>query len=205
MSVNIKYKNNSIAALTDTGTKTLKTAGKYCESDIVVENTKDGGGATEPYIEETYDRSGKLTAAVMHGHLEVRDSAFKGCSALTSVTIPDSVTSIGSNAFSRCAGLTSIEIPSSVMIIGTEAFYYCTGLTSVTIPSSVVNIKYSAFEGCRSLTSVTFNGTPSLIGSSAFGNCSNLTTINVPWAEGAVSGAPWGATNATINYDYTGA
>ena len=44
MSVNIKYKNNSIATLTDTGTKTLKTSGKYCEADIIVENTKDGGG-----------------------------------------------------------------------------------------------------------------------------------------------------------------
>ena len=44
MSVNIKYKNNSIATLTDTGTKTLKTSGKYCEADIIVENTKDSGG-----------------------------------------------------------------------------------------------------------------------------------------------------------------
>ena len=46
MSVNIKYKNNSIATLTDTGTKTLKTSGKYCEADIIVENTKDGGGGS---------------------------------------------------------------------------------------------------------------------------------------------------------------
>lgn len=44
MSVNIKYKNNSIATIADTGTKTLKTSGKYCEADIIVENTKDGGG-----------------------------------------------------------------------------------------------------------------------------------------------------------------
>ena len=43
MSVNIKYKNNSIATMSDTGTKTLKTSGKYCEADIIVENTKDGG------------------------------------------------------------------------------------------------------------------------------------------------------------------
>lgn len=52
MSVNIKYKNNSIATLTDTGTKTLKTSGKYCEADIIVENTKDGGGSNEVFHTE---------------------------------------------------------------------------------------------------------------------------------------------------------
>lgn len=51
MSVNIKYKNNSIATLTDTGTKTLKTSGKYCEADIIVENTKDGGGVSVEDVE----------------------------------------------------------------------------------------------------------------------------------------------------------
>ena len=158
MSVNIKYKNNSIAELSDTGTKTLKTAGKYCEADIIVENTKDGGGATEPYIEETYNSRMNLTAAVMHGHQVVRPTAFYNCSDLTSVTIPNSVTSIGD----------------------------------------------SAFKNCSRLSSVTFNGTPNSISSNIFNNCSRLTTINVPWAEGAVSGAPWGATNATINYNYTG-
>ena len=51
---------------------------------------------------------------------------------------------------------------------------------------------------------MTFEGTPTSIASSAFSNCVKLTTINVPWAEGAVANAPWGATNATINYNYTG-
>ena len=61
MSVNIKYKNNSIATLTDTGTKTLKTSGKYCEADIIVENTKDGGGGSvEPF---TKIISGTITFA----------------------------------------------------------------------------------------------------------------------------------------------
>lgn len=51
---------------------------------------------------------------------------------------------------------------------------------------------------------MTFKGTPSSINSNAFNSCINLLTINVPWAEGAVANAPWGATNATINYNYTG-
>ena len=61
-----------------------------------------------------------------------------------------------------------------------------------------------AFSNCTSLTSITFEGTPSSIATMAFYECSNLKTINVPWAEGAVANAPWGATNATINYNYTG-
>lgn len=58
MSVNIKYKNNSIATLTDTGTKTLKTSGKYCEADIIVENTKEAGGGAKIYTEKvTFSKS----------------------------------------------------------------------------------------------------------------------------------------------------
>lgn len=84
------------------------------------------------------------------------------------------------------------------------AFYGCSHLALTSLPSGITNIGKSAFNNCTGLTSITFEGTPTSINSSSFSNCSNLTTINVPWSEGAVSGAPWGATNATINYNYTG-
>ena len=73
---------------------------------------------------------------------------------LTSVTIPDSVTSIGGSAFYGCTGLTSVTIPDSVTSIGGSAFYGCTGLTSVTIPDSVTSIGTAAFDGCSGLTRV---------------------------------------------------
>jgi len=80
---------------------------------------------------------------------------FRNCTNLTSITIPDSVTSIGAEAFSGCTSLTSITIPDSVTSIGDGAFYDCTSLTSITIPDSVTSIGTLAFYGCTNLTSIT--------------------------------------------------
>lgn len=84
------------------------------------------------------------------------------------------------------------------------AFAGCSNLALTSLPSGIISIDDYAFVECTNLVSLTFEGTPEQIGSSAFAGCNNLTTINVPWAEGAVANAPWGATNATINYGYTG-
>jgi hypothetical protein len=90
-----------------------------------------------------------------------------------------------------------------VSIVG-RAFSQCTNLAITEIPASVTSIGDYAFENCRGLTSITFKGTPESISAQAFYGCTKLTTINVPWAEGAVANAPWKATRATINYNYTG-
>ena len=86
----------------------------------------------------------------------IGDYAFYYCSALTSVTIPDSVTTIGNKAFYNCSSLTSVTIPDSVITIGNSVFYGCSSLTSVTIPDSVTAIGNYAFYGCSLLTSVIF-------------------------------------------------
>jgi hypothetical protein len=85
-----------------------------------------------------------------------------------------------------------------------SAFYYCKNLALTSLPNGLTSIGNNAFYGCSKLNTITFEGTPTNIGSGAFGNCYNLAIINVPWAEGEVSGAPWGATKATINYNYKG-
>ena len=84
---------------------------------------------------------------------------------------------IVSNAFSSCSGLTSVTIGNSVTSIGERAFYGCSGLTSVTIPDSVTSIKNYAFYGCSSLKSVTIGNGVTSIGSSAFDGCSGLTSV----------------------------
>ena len=91
-----------------------------------------------------------------HDVTSIGSSAFYNCRSLTSVTIPDSVTSIGDWAF-HYNGLRSVTIPDSVTSIADHAFYGCSGLTSVTIGKGVTSIGNYAFAGCSSLTSVTFN------------------------------------------------
>ncbi len=94
--------------------------------------------------------------------------AFYYCGSLTSVAIPDSVTSIEHGAFRVCTFLTTVTIGKSVTYIGTGAFFNCTSLTSVTIPDSVTYIEEDAFSNCTSLTSVTIPGSVTSIGIGAF-------------------------------------
>jgi hypothetical protein len=106
-------------------------------------------------------------------------NAFYANSEVTSITIPDSVTSIYNLAFNSCSGLTSITIPDSVTSIGTDAFYSCSGLTSVVIGDGVTSIDSSAFSFCSNLTYVTIGNGVTYIGSAAFSHCSNLTYITI--------------------------
>ena len=109
----------------------------------------------------------------------IGDYAFSGCSSFisTSITIPNSVTTIGVGAFSSCSILTSVTIGNSVTSIGRSAFSSCSSLTSVTIPNSVTSIGRSAFYNCNSLTSVTIGNSVTTIGNYAFRYCDSLTSV----------------------------
>ena len=111
---------------------------------------------------------------------EIEETAFSNCSGLTSVTIPNSVTSIKGSTFEGCSGLTSVTIPNSVTSIGERAFASCSSLTSITIPNSVTSIEYNTFEGCSSLTSIIIPNSVTNIGNFAFYRCSGLTSITIP-------------------------
>ena len=95
----------------------------------------------------------------------------------TSVSIPNSVTSIGYNAFYNCINLTSVTIPNSVTSIGNSAFYWCSGLTSVTIPNSVTSIGNQAFTGCSGLTSVSIGKNVTYIQYGLFAGCTSLKDV----------------------------
>lgn len=111
----------------------------------------------------------------------IGDGAFYGCSKLMAITIPDRVTSIGDGVFWGCTSLASITIPDSVTSIGSSAFSRCTGLTSVTIPDSVTSIGSYAFAGCTGLTSITIPDSVTSIGEGSFKGCNNLTSMTLPF------------------------
>ena len=110
----------------------------------------------------------------------IDDFAFDSCSNLSSISIPDSVVSIGECAFSGCSNLSSISIPSSVTSIGIAAFSGCSSLGSISIPSAVTSIAYETFCGCSSLNSITIPSSVTSIGSEAFLGCSSLSSISIP-------------------------
>lgn len=110
----------------------------------------------------------------------IAEHAFGGCDELTSVMIPDSITSMGSHVFEGCSKLTHTIIPDSITSMGSHVFVDCNSLTSVSIGNGVASIEWCTFYNCRNLTSVTIGNSVTSIGFAAFDNCSNLTSIVIP-------------------------
>ena len=109
----------------------------------------------------------------------IGDSAFAGCHNLDSVTINDAATSIGNRAFTECPLTTTLSLGKKITTIGDDAFYYCIELESVTIPQSVTSIGNDAFGQCHDLQSLTIKDAATSIGHRAFLGCTSLETISL--------------------------
>ena len=183
----------------------VTTIGEYafadCSSLPIIDNIR----YADTYLIETTDKTMSVYT-IKDNTRFIGNGAFQFCSSLTSVTIPESVTSIGDLAFYGCSGLTEFKckyasedgrcliidgtlnsfapaglteytIPDSVTTIGNSTFTYCSSLTSVTIPDSVTTIGDWAFYSCDNLTSVTISDSVTTIGDYAFSYCSSLTSV----------------------------
>lgn len=139
----------------------------------IVTNYKYNGAAADVTIPSRYQ--GKPVTTIGH-------AAFFN-SAVTSVTIPDSVTSISDDAFVNCPQLTNISIPNSVTFIGFSAFSSCTRLKSITLPSSLSFISGSLFSGCSQLTTIHIPVSVTSIGNNAFADCPSLMTVTYPGSK----------------------
>ncbi|MBO5591602.1 MAG: leucine-rich repeat domain-containing protein, partial [Prevotella sp.] len=122
-----------------------------------------------------------LTSITLPNNITSLDAnAFSGCKYLTSVTIPENVTSIGNSAFSGCSQLQSVTLPGGITAIPDGAFEYCRELRSINLPEGISSIGSSAFSDCQSLTSIDLPKGLKTIGGSAFSDCSNLTQVKLP-------------------------
>ena len=133
----------------------------------------------------------------------INNAAFPN-SAVTSVTIPDSVTSIHDVSFFNCSQLTNISIPNSVTYIGYSAFSSCTSLKSVTLPSSLSSISEALFSGCSQLTTIHIPDSVSSIQSYAFCACENLKTIRIPVTVTSIGDCAFDVCPSSMTVTYPG-
>ena len=174
----------TVAAATNTFyfDETTGTITKYVESDTVVVIPSKINGVT--------------VETIGHGAFER--------SAVTSVTIPDSVTAIHDGAFANCSQLTNISIPNSVTSIGLSAFEHCTSLKSITLPSSLRNISMFLFHNCSQLTTIQIPDSVPSIQDYAFGNCTSLETIHIPVSVTSIGVYAFNGCPSSMTVTYSG-
>ena len=155
---------------------------EYIISNGEVTITKYTGSATMVVIPETIEGYPVTTIGGYNPNITFGDpySAFSNCDNLTSVTIPNTVTTIGSCAFNDCDGLVKIILPDSLTTIEYSAFNSCENLLRITIPDGVTSIGDEAFRGCSGLSRLTIGNGVTSIGNGAFAYCIGLTSVTIP-------------------------
>lgn len=117
---------------------------------------------------------------------------------ITSVSLPNGLSSIGRYAFYSCSKLTAISFPSTLKTIGDHAFQYCTGLKSLSIPDGVTKISYSAFSNCSALVNVKLPSNLSTIPSLCFASCASLQTVTFPKKLTTIGGSAFGECSGLV-------
>lgn len=110
----------------------------------------------------------------------IAEDAFRSCSNLENVVVPNSVRSIGDGAFMWCTSLQTIQMPDELDFLGEEVFYDCRNLEDITLPQGDYEIKNHAFDACRTLTQIDIPAGVISIGPGAFSNCSSLMGVSLP-------------------------
>lgn len=149
-----------------------------------------------------YLRAANLQSFKSSGIIQIGAMAFYECKNLESLLFNKlNLKIIERYAFYNDVKLFMSELPGPIEKIGEHAFDGCSSISITKLPKTLKEIEDYGFGRCTGITTLTFLSKPEM-SFSIFNGCTNLTTINVPWAEGEVANAPWGATNATINYNY---
>ena len=176
----------TVAAATNTFyfDETTGTITKYAESDtVVVIPSKINGVTVETIGHAAFERSAVTSVTIPDSVTAIHDGAFANCSQLTNISIPNSVTSIGFSAFEHCTSLKSITLPSSLRSISEALFFGYSQLTTIQIPDSVPSIQSYAFYHCRNLETIHIPVSVTFIGVYAFDGCPSSMTVTYPGSK----------------------
>lgn len=176
----------TVAAATNTFyfNPTTGTITKYIESDtVVVIPSKINGVTVETIGHGAFERSAVTSVTIPDSVTAILDRAFANCFQLTNISIPNSVTSIGFSAFEHCTSLKSITLPSSLRSISEALFFGCSQLTTIQIPDSVPSIQSYAFYHCRNLETIHIPVSVTFIGVYAFDGCPSSMTVTYPGSK----------------------
>lgn len=198
----------------------VKTIGRYALSGNADLTSVSFGAVTE-VANSAFSGCSNLVSVDMPETLSISESAFSQCRKLRTISIPKAKR-VGMNAFTQCSALNDIDMR-DLETIESESFYYCTNLKNVLFGAKIKSIGYGAFRYCSGMkgsvtfgknltsiqgsafygtgiTEVHFTNKPTVLNNRAFEGA-KVKDIYVPWSEGEVSGAPWGASEATVHYN----
>jgi hypothetical protein len=144
------------------------------------------------------------TVSIPNSVTSIGDNAFLLCTDITSVTMGNNVTSIGNWAFAKCYNLTNVNIPTSVVSIGDYAFTNCESFTIITVPNNVASIGEAAFMSCDSLVSLSIGNSVTSMGMSAFRYCYRLVSVTIPNSVSSIGGAAFGNCNVLAKVTFEG-
>lgn len=162
----------TISISVSSGSFTFYGATNYA-SVLRVVNVADNRARSRTY-------AGAITQIRIGNNAYIGYYAFSDCCAMTSITIPNSITSIGTYAFQDCSALTNITIPDEVTNISNYAFQSCFALTSTTIPNGATSIGISTFNNCYALKNIALPNSVTIISNNAFQSCFTLTSLIIP-------------------------
>ncbi len=151
--------------------------------------------------ESAFDGCTALTSLEAPGLITTGKYVFRGCTALTEITLPDTLTSIGDNAFQGCTALKKVVLPEGLRTLSHSMFLGCTALTEIQMSSNLKEIVDYAFANCTALTKLTLPDTVTSIGSNAFLSCTKLSKLDLPANIASVGDKAFGNCIALTSLD----